>query len=416
MPVLAECPQCKTKQSVKNKVCSCGKNLDKAKKNGKVRYWIGYRTPTGKQRRELIGTSIEEARLSYSKRTVQKVERPSILNRPQEANMSFEKLTQWYLGNQDINGKKYEALKGKAYYATVGYNLKRFNEVFGNVLIGAVQQLDLTNYQATRQTEGYSKSYIDDHIGTARTMVKLAWENNLIGGEPYKIFTTVPKLLTKNGNARNRALTCQEYKGLASTLEGHVKLVVDFGFWTGMRRGEIINLTWDKVDLKNRLIHLTAEDTKEGKAKTVPMAQPLRKALVSLPKRLQAAGRDNHVVLFRNRPIKGDMRAALKTACKKAGISYGRKAVNGFIFHDLRHTFATVARKAGVSRNVIMTIMGHSQGNDMNSRYDTVDTEDMLQATDKMVTYYEDVTKLLPEQPSSDIPSKATQGLSTCNC
>ncbi len=65
---------------------------------------------------------------------------------------------------------------------------------------------------------------------------------------------------------------------------------------------------------------------------------------------------------------------------------------------------------------MIMKIMGHSDGSDMNSRYDTVDAEDMLQAVDRMVTYYQDVTKVLPEQPSEGIPSKATQGLSTCNC
>jgi integrase len=416
MPVLAECPQCKTKQSVKNKVCSCGKNLDKAKRNNKVRYWIGYRTPTGKQRRELIGTSIDEARKCYAKRTVQKIEKPSILNRPREANMTFESLTKWYMGEEEINGKRYEALKGKAYYPTVGFNLKRFNDVFGNILVGAVQPIDLKNYQAKRQAEGYSPKYIDDHIGSARTMVKAAWENNLIGGEPFKVFRSVKKLLMKNGNARNRALTCDEYERLINYLKGHVKLAVEKAFWTGMRRGEIVNLTWDKVDLHKRLIHLTAEDTKERKAKTVPIAKPLLESLVSLPNRLQKANTDNHVILFRGKPIKGDMRASLETACQKADIPYGRGTVNGFIFHDLRHTFATTARKAGVPRNVIMKIMGHSDGSDMNSRYDTIDAEDMLQAVDKMVSFYEDVTKPLPDQPSSDIPGESDQGLSALNC
>ena len=230
MPVLAECPQCKIKQSVKNKVCSCGKNLDKAKRNNKVRYWIGYRTPTGKQRRELIGISIEEARKCYAKRTLQKVEQPSILNRPQEANMTFESLTEWYMGDREINAKRYEALKGKAYDPTVGYNLKRFNDVFGNIFVGAIQPIDLKNYQAKRQAEGYSLKYTDDHIGSARTMVKTACENNLIGGEPFKVFRGIKKLLPKNGNARNRALTCDECKSLINFLKDHVKLAVTDAF------------------------------------------------------------------------------------------------------------------------------------------------------------------------------------------
>jgi integrase len=415
MPVLAECPQCKTKQSIKNKLCSCGKNLDKAKGSGKVRYWIGYRTPTGKQRRELIGKSIEEARKCYAKRTVQKVEKPSILNRPVESNITFSELTEWYLGNKEINGRKYEALKASVsagYYRTVGYNLQRFNEVFGNVLVGAVQPIDLKNYQAKRRTDGYSLKYIDDHTGAARTLVKAAWENNIIGGEPYKVFRLVKKLLPKNGNARDRVLTCKEYKRLSEVLKGHVKLAVDFSFWTGMRKGEIINLTWNKVDLPNRLIHLTAEDTKERKPKTVPIPKPLLESLKSLPSRFKKG----HVLLYSGKPVKYDFVKALKTGCKKVDIPFGREEVNGFTFHDLRHTFATTARKAGVSRNVIMKIMGHSDGNNMNIRYDTVDAEDMLQAVDTMVTFYENVTNLLPKPVSSNVPVSSTEGLKGLNC
>ena len=116
----------------------------------------------------------------------------------------------------------------------------------------------------------------------------------------------------------------------------------------------------------------------------MPIAKPLLESLVSLPNRLQRASGDNLTwCLFRGKPIKGDMRASLGTGCEKAGISYGRGTVNGFTFHDLRHTFATTARKAGVARNVIMKIMGHSDGSDMNTR---------------------------------NIPSKSIRGVTTCIC
>ena len=46
-----------------------------------------------------------------------------------------------------------------------------------------------------------------------------------------------------------------------------------------MRKGEIINLTWDKVHLKERFIELEAEDVKEGKEKTIPLGdEPLKAA------------------------------------------------------------------------------------------------------------------------------------------
>jgi integrase len=52
------------------------------------------------------------------------------------------------------------------------------------------------------------------------------------------------------------------------------------------------------------------------------------------------------------------------------------------VFHDLRHCFATNTRRAGVPRNVIMTIMGHSKGGDMHARYDRIEESDMLAAVD----------------------------------
>ena len=54
------------------------------------------------------------------------------------------------------------------------------------------------------------------------------------------------------------------------------------------------------------------------------------------------------------------------------------------MFHDLRHTFATNARRAGIARNVIMAIMGHSTGGDMHARYDKVEDSDLLEAIDRM--------------------------------
>ena len=75
MAILAECPLCHRKQSVKNKLCKCGANLDSLKRQKeKVRYWISFRMPGGKQRREPVGYSIAEARDADGKRRVQKRE------------------------------------------------------------------------------------------------------------------------------------------------------------------------------------------------------------------------------------------------------------------------------------------------------------------------------------------------------
>ena len=170
----------------------------------------------------------------------------------------------------------------------------------------------------------------------------------------------------------------------------HSKAIVAMGFWTGMRRGEILNLQWSRVDLSNRLIRLKPSDTKEGKSKIIPISNQLTAVLKNLPNRLRISANNSHVFTYAGKPIK-DIRDGIKNACKKAEIPYGRFEENGFIFHDLRRTAKTNARKSGVDKNVRMAWFGHSSGNDMDFRYDVVDEEDLIKAVDQMDAYLENV-------------------------
>ena len=164
-------------------------------------------------------------------------------------------------------------------------------------------------------------------------------------------------------------MTQDEYQTLMLFLPEHIRLAFAMALYTGMRRGEILNLTWDKVDLEARLIELKATDTKDNEARTIPIGEELYRMLMENRKP------EGYVIQFRGKPVK-DIRTAIRNACKEARIPYGRNVKNGGTFHDLRHTFNTMMRKAGVDRNVTMTITGHST-EEMNKHYDTVDTEDM---------------------------------------
>ena len=170
----------------------------------------------------------------------------------------------------------------------------------------------------------------------------------------------------------------------------HLKAIVATGYYTGMRSGEIFSLTWDKVDLKNKFIRLKPEDTKDREARNIPICKELVEIFLSLPNRIQETGSDNHVFQYAGKPV-SDVRYALKKACKDAGILYGRNVENGFTLHDLRHTFNTNMRKAGVAESVIMEITGHST-REMFDRYNTVDEDDTRDAIETMENYLDSVS------------------------
>ena len=155
---------------------------------------------------------------------------------------------------------------------------------------------------------------------------------------------------------------------------------------TGMRRGEILNLTWNKVDFDKHMIRLESTDTKDRQARNVPICTELFEMLRNMPNKLHTEDDDNHVFQFQGKPMK-DVRAALRRACKLAGIVYGRKEKGGFVFHDLRHTFNTNMRKAGVQESVIMDITGHST-REMFDRYNSIDEGDAHTAIGKLEGYF----------------------------
>ena len=156
-------------------------------------------------------------------------------------------------------------------------------------------------------------------------------------------------------------------------------------YYTGMRKGEILNLTWDKVDLKTGFINLLAEDTKDREKRSIPICDEAYSVLEAIPKSLH----DNHVFMFHGKPLT-DIRTGLVKACKKAGIIYGRFKKDGFIFHDLRHCFNTNMRKAGISESVVMSITGHST-REMFDRYNTIDKRDKKKAVDQLEVFFQSV-------------------------
>lgn len=379
MAILAECPACHRKQSRAKHFCVCGEDLDRAKQSKRVHYWLFYRLGS-KQKWELVydqdtgepSTSLQYAKDAEGKRRSQKRENRIFDIKP-DTTMTFNELTEWYLN--------LEKLKALPSYWLIKLSLKKFNSVFGDTIISKVKSSDLENYQAKRRREGLADATIDHEIGKAKSMINKAFDNDMISADTLKSFKVVKKLLKRNANARDRILTPQEYRNLFDNASPHLKGILATGYYTGMREGEILGLTRHKLELKKRVIQLEAIDTKDSEPRVIPILDELYEILKDIPQAIH----DPHVFLYKGKPIK-DLRTALRKACKKAGILYGRFLKGGFVFHDLRHTFNTNMRKAGVPESVIMNITGHST-REMFDRYNSVDSDDTRQAVDQLGGY-----------------------------
>jgi len=398
MAILQECPGCRNKLSLKKRKCKCGEDLIKAKKSKTLRYWLQYRQPNGKQKKQFVGSfeelsgdSLEHARIAEGKiKSLKKENR--LLDIKEDTKMTFSDLSDWYV--------KLESVKALASFNTITISLEKFNKVFGDMIVSNISPIDLENYQQKRLKEGMATATIDHEIEKPRTMVNKAYANGKISDETVKTFKKVKKLTKRGSDIRDRILSPDEFEKLMEHAEGHLKPVVACGYYTGMRSGEIFGLTWDRVDLGARMIKLRAKDTKDREARNVPICDELYQILKALPSRIQKTDSDPHVFQYKGSGMKKADRS-LKTACNDAGIKYGRFEKGGFVFHDLRHTFNTNMRKAGIAESVIMKITGHST-REMFDRYNNIDNQDIKNAIrkfeDHFVKCYPNVTLNAPEK------------------
>ena len=204
MAIKAECPLCHKKQAVKNKLCACGQDLDKAKRAKKVKYHIVYRV-NGKQRQEVVGYSIEEARDADGKRRVQKREN-RIFEMLPESKISFEELSKWYLNLVSV--------KKLASYDRISGYIDNFDQVYSKYIVSNITPVDLENYQQQRENEGRAMATIDMELRIVQTIVNKAFENDKVDGRVLKAFRKVKKKLKKGANAQERVLSIPEYRSL----------------------------------------------------------------------------------------------------------------------------------------------------------------------------------------------------------
>lgn len=384
MSILAECPICHLKQATRNRKCKCGEDLIKAKRSERVYYWIDYRLPSGKQRREPANTtSIEEAKLFESERKVLKKKKPEILQQAASAKISFSELTKWYL--------KLTSVKNLSSYSREKVVIENFNTVFSQHLVNKITLNDLEIYQDIRKKKGLAPRSIDYETGAALRMLNKAYDNDMLtDANIMKPFKRLKKALKKGSNARKRTLTFAEYQALLNNAPNHLKDIISVAFFTGMRVGEIVGLKWKHIDDKAGFIRLTADDTKESSAKDIPINKHIAEILQNVGKVRHI--QHDHVFTYGGQPIKRIVKS-FKSCCERARVPYGKKTVNGVTFHDIRRTVKTNMLNAGIDKIIRDVILGHSL-NGMDAFYMSPSDDDLKDAMNKYTEWFDKELKL----------------------
>ena len=305
--------------------------------------------------------------------------------------MTFDDLSKDLVTDYTVNGR--DTLKRVQW--AIGYLKKSFQ---------GMRATDVTTdkikaHIEKRMKEGLSNASINRELAVLKRMFSLGVQStppkvNLI---PY-----IPML--KETNTRKGFFELQEYLNLRSALPHYLKPVVTFAYHTGWRAGAILNLTWDKVDLKQGIITLNPGETKNENARTIYPNEELMKEMKSVyaNRRLGCP----YVFHRGGKQIKRITRA-WKTACIKIGLCEPLRDDNGNpivrktkkdkgkvamvptkLFHDFRRTGVRNMIRAGIPERVAMMVSGHKTRS-VFDRYNIVSDQDLKEAARKMQTYHE---------------------------
>ena len=131
---------------------------------------------------------------------------------------------------------------------------------------------------------------------------------------------------------------------------------------TGLRRGELLGLKWEDIDLQNGIIHVRRQVARvDGEVKELPLKTKNSYRNISISRDAVAmltemeAHRSSEYVFPSSTggPISPDsVNNMLHRVLKRAGLPSIR-------FHDLRHTFATLALQNGVDIKTVSGMLGH---------------------------------------------------------
>ena len=156
----------------------------------------------------------------------------------------------------------------------------------------------------------------------------------------------VQEALTSYG--RLRYLSGQaEVARLLQACDDSLRPIVLTALHTGMRKSELLGLTWDSVDLTNGCIRLTR--TKNGKSRALPFNETLWTLFSRLRTRQDLPWVFHDAEGRRHK----ETRYLFGAACKGAGLT-------DFHFHDLRHSFASMLMMGGVPLATVSNLLGHA--------------------------------------------------------
>ena len=280
---------------------------------------------------------------------------------PPPADITFDALAAWYLDDYAVRRlRTRDTARGR---------VANLRAVFGGWSATAITTDAIREYQRRRRLAGAAAATVNRETSALSRMFQLAVRSRQLAERPV-----FPERLEENG-PRQGFFEHAEHTAVRQQLPAPYQDVLDFGYYSGWRKREILDLRWDEVDESGGVVRLSLHRSKTRVGRVLPISPPIAAVLAR-----RRAGEMR--VFYRDAVTVRAWRTAWPEACRQAGVP-------GRLLHDCRRTTARSLVRAGVPERVAMQLTGHKT-RAVFDRYNIVQEAELHEAGARLLAYLAD--------------------------
>jgi integrase len=351
--------------------------------NGKIRYYLFYRLNgkqvnyllgadgqmTPAQARDLAKDKMAEVTKGIDVQAVKKEAKEQVKLSRLSTLLAFvdQKYAPW-LATRNAKTAKQSILSLKAAFPN-----------FLNFQLSAITAWEVEKWRSDKKNSGLKPASINRRLNTLKGCLSRAveWEiiesHDLSKVKALKVDNSKVRYLNKGEEsnlraalrARDQKIKVQRQSANKFRIERNYEILADLSIKpyadylepivllamnTGMRKGEILSLDWQNVDLTHKNLTIMSENAKSGKTRHIPLNT---EAFETLKKWKGDPGSVGFV-------FKGQDGKPLLEIRKSWATVLDIAKIENFRFHDLRHHFASRLVMASVDLNTVRELLGHS--------------------------------------------------------
>jgi integrase len=282
-------------------------------------------------------------------------------------------------------------LRGAKSMVSFAAHRKAVEEALGKRRASSITSDDVKAFQTAKLDADKAPATINRYVETLRQAMRLAAREGKLARLPYF------PMLTED-NVRRGFFEREQFDKVETALPDPVCDVARFAWLTGWRKGEVVGMTWEQVDMKAGEVRLF--DSKNGHGRVLEFDDDLRALMEKRLAKRTFEGEDGPALsayVFHEKGVPVvDFRKSWCKACVAAGVGRMVKSEDekteryvGRIFHDLRRSAVRDMVRSGVPPTIARGISGH-RSDEVFDRYDIVSGTDIKDALARTQRYRRD--------------------------